>query len=74
MNNNAFLQPVFGGDSVEPGDFYFAQIGKNQSPTSDSYAVVMVVTPDLLPQKLAEKVNSYRDGTYPCWVMGRRRL
>lgn len=74
MSNMSSLEPVSAGDHINAGRFFFAQIEKNRSPTLDSYAVVMVVTSDLLPQKLAGKTDLQRADIHPCWVMGRRRL
>ena len=73
------LTPVFTGDKIDPGRHFFARIDNAKPATSNSWWLVMVVTPDLMPQKMLDekekamrKVN-FKD-VYPCWLMGLGRL
>ena len=79
MDDHVTLQPPFRGDSINAGKYFFARIDNNHPPTAKSWGLVMVVTPDLLPQVLLDaKRRAERRGTWktghPCWLMGQARL
>ena len=79
MADQMSLTLVFTGDRIDPGRYFFARINNAKPATADSWWLVMVVTPDLTPQRLHDekekakmKVN-WKD-VYPCWLMGLGRL
>ena len=57
------LTLVFTGDKIDPGRHFFARIDNAKTATSNSWWLVMVVTPDLMPQKmLDEREKSTEEG------------
>ena len=79
MDSEIRLQHPFPGDDIEAGRYWFARIDNKQPPTADSWALVMIVTEDLIPettleakQRALSKVTSSE--AYPCWLMGQGKL
>jgi hypothetical protein len=79
MNQDIILEQVLPDAPIRPGDYYLARINNVRPPTPPRYAMIMIITPDLLPQKRqdgrAKASDLCRGATvYPCWVMGKSIL
>ena len=79
MDPEVSLQSTFPGDGIEPGRYFFARVNTERPPTQNSWALVMIVTEDLMPQRLLNRkgvVLKRHIGAevFPCWMMGQGGL
>jgi hypothetical protein len=76
MNEDITVERVLPDAPIKVGDYYLARINNARPHIPPNYAMVMIITPDLLPQKRRDgkaKASDLCRGAvvYPCWVMGK---